>query len=141
MSSSTSNNGRFGSRPQLGVGWSFPVRPVSGRLRYARYEQDIEEAIGIILETARRERVMLPSFGAGLRDYVFRSNAPLVHRTLENEVKSALRDWEPRIDVEAVRARAAPDDPNLMLIEIDYVVRRNNAFYNRVFPFYLTEAT
>ena len=41
---------------------------------------------------------------------------------------------------ERVQARAADGEPNLMEIEIDYVVRRSNAFYNRVFPFYLTEA-
>ena len=36
-------------------------------------------------------------------------------------------------------ARAADGEPNLMEIEIDYVVLRSNAFYNRVFPFYLNE--
>jgi len=41
--------------------------------------------------------------------------------------------------VESVRATASPDTPNLLLIEIDYVVRSNNSTFNLVFPFYLTE--
>jgi uncharacterized protein len=132
---------RPSGRPHLGVGWSFPVRPEGGRLRYASYEEDIEQAIGIILETARRERVMLPGFGAGLHDFVFRSNVPATQRAVENEVKQALRDWEPRITVERVRAQASPEKLNLLLIEIDYVVRRSNAAVNRVYPFYLSEGT
>jgi hypothetical protein len=38
-----------------------------------------------------------------------------------------------------VAARADEAEPTLMEIDIDYVVRRSNAFYNRVFPFYLNE--
>jgi uncharacterized protein len=127
------------NREHLGVGWSFPVRPVNGRLRYARYEEDVEQAIGIILETARQERVMRPGFGAGLRTFVFDPNSAATHRRVESEVRRALVEWEPRITVESVRAY--PDDkrPTVLLVEIDYVVRRNNAFYNLVYPFYLSE--
>jgi uncharacterized protein len=106
----------------------------------ARYEQDIDEAITIILETARRERVLLPGFGAGLRDHVFGANSPTTHRLVEGEVRAALRDWEPRITVEGVRAHAVDGAPSRLNIEIDYVIRRSNAFYNRVYPFYLDEA-
>ena len=40
-----------GARAHLGVGWAFPVRPRDGRLTYAAYEDDIEQAIDIILES------------------------------------------------------------------------------------------
>ena len=126
-------------KAHLGVGWAFPVRPVNGRLRFARYEQDIEQAIPIVLLTERPERVMLPEFGAGLRRYVFEPNTPSTHRSLEREVQRALVDWEPRINVETVEVSADEDEPNLLLIRVDYVVRATNTFYNRVFPFYLAE--
>jgi phage baseplate assembly protein W len=130
----------LGTRQHLGVGWAFPVRPVGGRLTYARYEEDVEQAIEIILRTAPGERVMKPAFGAGLRQFVFASNGPVTHREVEQAVRRALIDQEPRITLEDVQVRSGADDPNLMEIEIDYVVRRSNAFYNRVFPFYLNEA-
>ncbi len=126
-------------RPHLGVGWPFPVRPDGGGLQYVKYEDLIEQAIGIILETSRRERVMLPTFGAGLRDFVFTSNSPLTRGRIESDVRAALIKWEPRITVERVQAQSSPDTPNLVMIEIDYVVKRTNAFYNRVYPFYLTQ--
>lgn len=126
-------------REHLGIGWAFPIRPQGGALRYVRYEEDIEQSIGIILETARRERVMVPGFGAGLRNWVFASNSPQVQRAVEAEVERALTEHEQRIDVEAVRARTSPDAANVLLIEIDYVVRRNNSAFNLVYPFYLSE--
>lgn len=127
------------SKGFLGVGWSFPLRPVDGKLRWASYDERVEQAIGIVLLTGKGERVMLPEFGAGLRRYVFEPNSPATHRALELEVRKSLIDWEPRIDVKRVQASASPDQANLVLLEIDFVVRATNTFYNRVFPFYLVE--
>lgn len=126
-------------REHLGKGWAFPVRPVNGRLTYARYEDDVEQAIAIILETTRRERVMRPDFGTDLRNFVFDTNSPATHRAIEDEVRRALGAWEPRIDVQAVRAYPEAGRSNVVMIEVDYVVRRNNASFNLVYPFYLLE--
>lgn len=126
-------------KAHLGVGWAFPVKPRKGRLELARFEEDIEQAIQIILLTARQERVMLPEFGAGLRNFVFEPNSPATHRSLEETARQALIDWEPRIDLDRVEVTADPEHPNRLLIHVDYVVRATNTFYNRVFPFFLLE--
>lgn len=127
------------SKAHLGVGWAFPVKPINGRLTYTRYEDDIEQAIQIILQTAPGERVMLLEFGAGLRDFVFEPNSLVTHRAIETSVMQALIDWEPRIDIERVEVIANENEPNVLLIHLDYVVRATNTFYNRVYPFYLLE--
>jgi phage baseplate assembly protein W len=127
-------------RAYLGVGCSFPVKPVNGRLVYARYEDAVEQAIPLILLTARKERLMLPEFGAGARSFVFEPNSPATQRSIEDAVRKALTDWEPRIDLKRVEAIASNDTPDLLLVHIDYVVRATNTFYNRVYPFYLLEA-
>jgi phage baseplate assembly protein W len=126
-------------KAHLGVGWAFPVKPVNGRLRFARYEEDIEQAIQIILLTSRGERVMLPEFGAGLRDFVFEPNSSPTRARMAEAIRKALVDWEPRINLERVEVTAGNDDDNVVLVHIDYVVRATNQFYNRVFPFYLLE--
>jgi phage baseplate assembly protein W len=123
----------------LGVGWAFPPRPAPGGIRYARYEDDIEQAIQIILLTSRGERVMLPEFGAGLRDFVFEPNSEGTRARIAESVRKALVDWEPRIDLERVEVTASDDGPHVVLIHVDYVVRATNSFYNRVYPFYLLE--
>lgn len=123
----------------LGRGWPFPVKPENGCLGYVAYEADIEQAIRIILMTSQGERVMLPRFGASVRDYVFEPNNPATHRALEEKIRQALIDWEPRINLERVEAVPDGQHPNLLLIHIDYLVRATNTFYNRVYPFYLFE--
>ena len=44
------------AKTYLGIGWSFPVKPVAGRLRFAVFEEDVEQAIQIILLTEPGER-------------------------------------------------------------------------------------
>jgi phage baseplate assembly protein W len=127
------------SKAYLGVGWAFPLKPVNGRLGYASYEDDVEQAIQIILLTERGERPMLPEFGGGLRRFLFEPNSPATHRGIENVVRKALLDWEPRIDIDRIEVSSDETDPNLLLIAVDYVVRATNSFYNRVYPFYLLE--
>ena len=89
----------------LGVGWGFPLRAApDGEVETAAYEEDIRQAIRIILGTRRGERVMRPDFGAGLHELVF---APLNQTTIErarHRVEEALTLWEPRIDQVAVTA-------------------------------------
>jgi phage baseplate assembly protein W len=125
----------------LGVGWAFPVKPMDGRLLYAAYEEDVEQAIQIILLTEPGERPMLPQFGGGLRRYVFEPNSTVTHRAIERAVTAALIDWEPRINVDQVVVTPDETQPNLLLIHVDYVVRATNSHYNRVYPFYLLEGT
>ncbi len=127
-------------RAHLGTGWRFPVHPVGGRLTFSEFEADIDEAIEIILRTDRGERVMLPPFGAGVRPLVFDPNSTATHRTIERRVEQALLDWEPRIDVERVEAVPDPERENVVFVHLDYRVRASNSFYNRVFPFYFSEA-
>lgn len=126
------------TRAFLGVGIAFPFRPVNGRLGWAVHEESIEQAIEGILRTGRRERVMLPQFGAGLFERLFEPNAPATWHALEHEVRTALTDWEPRIDLTEVRVTEGEAE-NELLIHIAYVVRATNTHYNRVYPFYLAE--
>ena len=56
----------------LGVGWKYPVRTdLQGKIALSQFEEDIGEAILIILGTAKGERVMRPDFGCGIHDLVF----------------------------------------------------------------------
>jgi phage baseplate assembly protein W len=123
----------------LGVGWGFPVAlDVRGDVRVAAYEEDIRQAIFLILETNPGERVMRPDFGAGLKTLVFE---PLNNTTIalcQHKVEEALILWEPRITVIDVRVTADP--PTMRLdVAVDYQIRSTNTFYNLVYPFYLQE--
>jgi len=126
-------------REHLGRGWRFPVQPDGlGRLGFSRAEKDIEEAIWLILSTSPGERQMLPEFGCGLQDLVFRP-AEEVRGLAGTLVRQALVRWEPRIDVVDIAARSEQGQPNLVLIHIAYRVRSTNSIGNLVYP-WLAEA-
>src|SRR5690242_5961594 len=111
------------SREFLGVGWKFPVRVnARGGLSYSRHEQDIEEAVWIILSTAKGERVMEPEFGCGIHDYVFAPNNPATRGSISFEVHKALAEFEPRIEVSGVRVESPPETDNQLLVRVDYRV-------------------
>jgi phage baseplate assembly protein W len=105
----------------------------------AVYEEDIRQAIRIILETNPGERVMRPDFGAGLRDFVFEPLSVATMHRVETRVREALIDFEPRIDVVEVIVRAGQIARGELLIEITYRVRASNSVTNLVYPFYLGE--
>ena len=129
------------ARDFLGVGWKFPLQVTpGGKIAQARYERRIEESIYLILSTAKGERVML-DFGCGIHDLVFAPNNSITLSAVVQNVRQALVTYEQRIDVLDIKAETAPEEPNLLLIRIDYRIRANNALGNLVYPFYINEGT
>lgn len=130
------------TREFLGVGWKFPLQvTASGKIAQAKYEQRIEESLYLILSTAKGERIMLPNFGAGIHELVFAPNNTVTRGVVVQNVRQALVTYESRIDVLDIDAESAPDQPNLLLIRINYRIRANNAIGNLVYPFYISEGT
>jgi uncharacterized protein len=128
------------TRKFLGTGWKFPMRPApGGGFALSVGEQSVQEAIWLILDTARGERQMLPRFGCGIHDLVFAPDSPATHGNIAHLVKDSLAEWEARIDVLDVIVNSVVGEENTMLIRVDYRIRSNNAFGNLVYPFYITE--
>jgi hypothetical protein len=123
----------------LGTGWKFPVRlTTAGEIALVREEEDIREAIRIILGTAPGERLMHPDFGCGIHDYVFAPNTVRTAGLIRYSVEQALNRWEPRIELEGVEAGPDPGDPAVILVVIRYRVKSTDSRFNLVYPFYLT---
>lgn len=124
----------------LGLGWAFPVcLRADGRIASAAFEEDIRQAICIVLGTNPGERVMRPDFGAGLNAFLFEPLNETTRHRVKTRVEEALIDWEPRIDVEEVKVTIDATEPNKLLIDIHYRVRAANSLHNLVYPFYLQE--
>lgn len=128
------------SPPFLGRGWAFPVCANAGRTDTAAYEEDVKQAIRIILGTDPGERVMRPDFGAGLSAFVFEPMSTSTLEALRQRVRDALVDWEPRIDVISVAVTPSPSEGKV-LIDMSYRIRATNSQQNLVYPFYLQEGT
>jgi uncharacterized protein len=147
----------------IGRGWFFPPQVTStGKIRLTREEDELEQAIGIILQTAPGERVMRPEFGCRLHELVFAPNdsqtaglardelvfAPNDSQTagLAREyVEAALIRWEPRIRVLDIdvstnlggRLDESGADRASLAITVHYQVKATHDRRSLVFPFYL----
>jgi phage baseplate assembly protein W len=122
----------------LGKGWNIPLQPDdrNGKLNYESGAEKVRQSIWIILDTDPGERIMRPSFGCGLRRYLMKPNTTATRALIQREVTSALKAWEPRIELQSVLVTPG-DDPSLVLIEIIYLHRRDGQKGNLVYPFYL----
>lgn len=127
----------------LGKGWGFPPRVdvTTGRIQAVSYEEDIAEAVRIILFTRKGERMMRPEFGSSLYEYVFATMDYTTIRLMERELTEALLLWEPRIIEPAVTIDTADLNEGKVLVQVSYVVRSTNNPFNLVFPYYIQEGT
>lgn len=125
----------------LGVGWSFPIEidKTTGRIKTSSYEEDIKEAIRIIIMTRKGERVMEPSFGCGIQNYLFDVLDYTTMVQMEHEIKEALILWEPRITNVEVHIESDQKEVGKMNIQIAYMVRNTNNPFNLVYPYYINE--
>ena len=122
----------------LGNGWAFPFRiSPTGGIGLSRQEFDIDEAIRIILSTAKGERHMRPQFGCGIHDLVFAPNNATTAGLVDTYVREAIGWWEPRVEVMRIDVGTDEDERNKLLINIHYRIRTTNDDRNLVFPFYL----
>lgn len=128
------------SKEFLGAGWKFPPRTNSaGKIVLSQHEEDIKEAIWIILSTAKGERMMRPDFGCGIHDLVFAPINTATMNLVETTVLSDLTTFEPRIEVRKVEVSDQEAAVGKLLVNIDYVVKATNNEFNLVYPFYLKE--
>ena len=141
--------GETAEQALLGVGWHFPVRvdlrrpgePSSvgrgrGGIALARYEDDIAQAIRIVLMTQPGERRMRPTFGCRIHELVFAPMNATTFGQMERYVEEALAFWEPRITVASIDVVPSTHD-GWVDIAIGYEVRATKDDRTLVYPFYL----
>lgn len=125
----------------LGRGFAFPlsVNRQTGKFQMVEQEDDIREAIEIILKTNLGERVMLPEFGSSANDYVFSVSHLRNIASFEAEIVGAIDNFEPRVRDVQVEVKNDNGDLSKAIVNITYVVRTTNNLFNMVYPFYVLE--
>jgi phage baseplate assembly protein W len=108
----------------------------TGGIGMVEREQEIEEAIRLVLGTAPGERPMRPEFGCGIHDYVFAGADGATAGRIAHEVRIALARWEPRIEVTEVVIAFDSVAIGTLYLDVHYTVRSTNDRRNLVFPFY-----
>jgi uncharacterized protein len=122
----------------IGAGWSYPVRiEASGDIALASGDEELSEAIRLIIGTAHGERPMRPEFGCAIHDFVFAGADHNVAGQIAYEVRQSLLRWEPRVDVCEVEVTVDDLDQSTLYIDIAYKRKGTNDPRNLVFPFYV----
>jgi len=125
----------------IGSGLAFPMRvDQRGGVALVRADEDVREAMRIILSTTPGERPMRPEFGCRLQEFVFDGVDGYTIGRLRDEVLVAMERWEPRIDVLDVGFDLSRMDEGRLVLDIAYVLRATNDVRNLVYPFYLIPA-
>lgn len=125
----------------LGVGWKFPVEvdETTGRIRTVGYEDDVREAVYLIMMTKVGERMMQPDYGCRISDFTFETMDYTQIVELQKEIMNALILWEPRIINVDVNIEVDDVTVGKLNISLSYVVRSTNNPYNLVYPYYINE--
>lgn len=88
---------------------------------------EVNQTIGIILQTPRGTDPHRPTFGSKIHNYVDypidRARPHLVRETIK-----ALREWEPRITVEKVTVNLASFEPQQARIEVEWKLVGDTTF-------------
>jgi hypothetical protein len=125
----------------LGSGLTFPLGVDRvGSMSLAHGEEDIEQAIGVILSTAPGERPMRPEFGCRVHDFIFDNIDAATIGQMDLAIRDALDRWEPRIVVVAIDYDLTDQAEGRLEVLITYRVRATNNERNLVYPFYVIPA-
>jgi uncharacterized protein len=126
----------------VGAGWAaFPMRTdATGSIALVTRDEELEEAMRIVLVTAPGERPMRPEFGCAIHDYVFAPADATTCGMVAYEVRNSLARWEPRVEIVDVHVRPHPDERAMLMIDIRYTIKHTNDPRNLVFPFYTIPA-
>ena len=121
----------------IGSGWAFPAGVNSGGgVRLASGGEELDAALRMILSTSPGERVMRPDFGCGMWKQLFEPVNANTLGLVEQAVRLAVTQWEPRVELE--RVLAVPDDDRVTIrVEVTYRVKSTNDYRNLVYPFYV----
>lgn len=100
---------------------------------------DIKNALGVILSTRRGERLMLPDFG--MPPAVFMPGNQSALSELAMRIEAAIIRYEPRVKVISIRMDKSEQLEGCIRAHIEYEVPAINARANLVHPFYREEGS
>jgi phage baseplate assembly protein W len=97
------------------------AHPVTGNVSVRKNADAVVAALKNLILTNRFERPYNPLFGADIRNRLFENYDLIEQVNIEEDIKTAIRNFEPRVKVSEVVVIAAPDS-NTVRINIEFYV-------------------
>ena len=96
---------------------SFKFNPLSGDLIALKNENAIARAVRNIVLTSPGEKFFDPDFGSSVSEILFENVDDITAVSIEDEIKSCLSNYEPRVEIINVNV-----DPNFDENQFDVVI-------------------
>jgi len=109
-------------RSYADIDFGFRANPITGDISLKRDVEAVKQSVVNILSTNRGERPFDPDFGANIRNQLFENFDPIVKQLIDDDIRSALRNYEPRVRVLNVNVNAQPDR-NSIDITIEFQIQ------------------
>lgn len=103
------------------VSISFNLHPMKNDLVVLTDVEAVKRAIKNVIFTNRGERLYNPDFGAGVTGLLFELSYDDMQFVLEERIKSALANFEPRCSLQSTKVVVLPEE-NAVKITIEFFV-------------------
>tara|TARA_R100000808_G_C2112925_1_gene126459 strand:+ start:329 stop:721 length:393 start_codon:yes stop_codon:yes gene_type:complete len=87
-----------------------------------KLEETIKQNLKMLLLTSPGERVMIPTYGVGLRDYLFSPNTDLTRDDIKSEIMSQISIFMPFLQEVDIDIAESQSDLNAIILKISYYV-------------------
>ena len=112
-------------QPSKGVGIKIPFDGSTGlNITYTTKEATKSNILNFLL-TGKRERIMNPNFGAGIREQLFEQITSNNIENIEDIIKFGLNDYFPQVKLNNLTINSLPDQ-NIIQIYFSYSIRNTN---------------
>ncbi|MCF0184905.1 MAG: GPW/gp25 family protein [Bacteroidaceae bacterium] len=122
----------------IGKGWSFPphFNKSAGSVEMVTDETEIEQSLTILFSTQLNERLFRPNYGCNLDRYMFKGFDGVMALHIEETIKEAITEYEPRITLDKVEVDVNDHLEGKMNISLFYTIDATGKKYNMVYPYY-----
>jgi phage baseplate assembly protein W len=111
--------------PPEPIGWPLLAVPDdAGTLSFPSLADSVRQNIEVILSTRPGEQLMRPGYGGGLENLLAEPNTLATRARIHDLIDESLREWEPRIDIDAIAVDPLEGDPGGVRVEVYYRLRR-----------------
>jgi phage baseplate assembly protein W len=112
-------------QPSRGVGIKVPFDGPTGlNITYTTKDAIKSNILNFFL-TGKRERIMNPIFGAGIREQLFEQITNNTVENIEDIIAFGLNDYFPQVQLTNLNVSASPDQ-NLIQIYFSYSIKNTN---------------
>ena len=109
------------SRGFKDINLSFKSHPVTKDILSLSNEEAIKRSVKNIVFTVIGEKIFNPTFGSNIRNYLFELDTNISPVVIENEIKTAVLNYEPRIENLKIKDIVIDNDELSLIIYYDII--------------------